>query len=194
MASAVEDLVQYSIHAPRKGSDRLWPDWAGRRLWFQSTLPVRGATHSDVTAKIMELFQSTLPVRGSDACFWTWLSWSWISIHAPRKGGSDGRPEGVSRAPGISIHAPRKGSDANIQRHAPHGVFQSTLPVRGATWERRAAESLLFQSTLPVKGATRHRKNGSTRPRFQSTLPVKGSDHLRGAAVFDWDDFNPRSP
>ena len=41
-----------------------------------------------------------------------------------------------------------------------YSVFQSTLPVRGATLHARhsAISCLVFQSTLPVRGATRRRR------------------------------------
>ena len=74
----------------------------------------------------------------------------------------------------ISIHAPREGSDI-IETSKKGGlkIFQSTLPVRGATM---------------VPGVV-----GASGP-FQSTLPVRGAT----AEYFaDWVkdiDFNPRSP
>ena len=56
----------------------------------------------------------------------------------------------------ISIHAPLTGSDVCGALDGKHfKVFQSTLPLRGATaltvddWPR-----VLFQSTLPLRGAT----------------------------------------
>ena len=56
----------------------------------------------------------------------------------------------------ISIHAPREGSDLKARGYkAFFHVFQSTLPVRGAT---AGIDGLIkeeqFQSTLPVRGAT----------------------------------------
>ena len=56
-----------------------------------------------------------------------------ISIHAPRAG-SDKNIVIVFHATEISIHAPRAGSD--ISQTSPQAIprlFQSTLPVRGAT-------------------------------------------------------------
>ena len=57
----------------------------------------------------------------------------WISIHAPRVG-SDRVVLRGKRILSISIHAPRVGSDG---QHAPpldsYVLFQSTLPVWGAT-------------------------------------------------------------
>ena len=54
--------------------------------------------------------------------------------------------------------------------------FQSALPLRGATNQRKAVVDLdLFQSALPLRGATR--EIGSTVPGFlfQSALPLRGA-------------------
>ena len=56
-----------------------------------------------------------------------------ISIHAPRVGSDYDKPF-VSDLGSISIHAPRVGSDSwSDCRHPSETVFQSTLPVWGAT-------------------------------------------------------------
>ena len=56
-----------------------------------------------------------------------------ISIHAPR-GGSDPAHWRMRSTGQISIHAPRGGSDAeNLIDRARRVIFQSTLPVGGAT-------------------------------------------------------------
>ena len=54
-----------SIHAPREGSDIVKRDMIVFRYIFQSTLPVRGATLSDMQVIKTARFQSTLPVRGA---------------------------------------------------------------------------------------------------------------------------------
>ena len=55
-------------------------------------------------------------------------------------------------------------------------VFQSTLPVGGATSKReRMIVDEVFQSTLPVGGATRFYQWGLSSCKFQSTLPVGGA-------------------
>ena len=57
-----------------------------------------------------------------------------ISIHAPRAGSDDKRQQYPDRDRQISIHAPRAGSDIiNDGADALDNIFQSTLPVRGAT-------------------------------------------------------------
>ena len=57
-----------------------------------------------------------------------------ISIHAPRAGGDDPEPvEGWEAR--ISIHAPRAGGDLSQTTLTFHdSTFQSTPPVRGATF------------------------------------------------------------
>ena len=147
------------------------------------------------------------------------LTWKhWISIHAPRVG-SDSTPVFSSWIPKISIHAPRVGSDPSRasypgkqkdfnprspcgERHLPgkhyldSDLFQSTLPVWGATistllfclshWE--------FQSTLPVWGAT---GLGAFQQRpvvISIHAPRVGSDIISISASLPLTHFNPRSP
>ena len=57
-----------------------------------------------------------------------------ISIHAPRTG-SDVTDAQAAVDETISIHAPRTGSDDGMMTDwfEWNGVFQSTLPARGAT-------------------------------------------------------------
>ena len=123
-----------SIHAPRAGSDQLCHSARISQDRFQSTLPVRGATK---------------PCRHYRQIFL-------ISIHAPRAG-SDKRHAISPRGDNISIHAPRAGSDGITSRKANTAkLFQSTLPVRGATRPLQTDDvsERKFQSTLPVRGAT----------------------------------------
>ena len=100
----------------------------------------------------------------------------------------------------ISIHAPHTGSDANLVEESrgeenfnprsPYGerpkaskthwllfIFQSTLPIRGATnMEKLAYGALIFQSTLPIRGAT-HARRYQLGCRFISIhAPHTGSD------------------
>ena len=79
-----------------------------------------------------------------------------ISIHAPRAGSDGYRLAVFEHADSISIHAPRAGSDIRTVGAATiFVVFQSTLPVRGATWDISNRYAVFpFQSTLPVRGAT----------------------------------------
>ena len=96
----------------------------------------------------------------------------------------------------ISIHAPRGGSDFTVTNGAkgnkdfnprsPWGERPNTIS------DHRKAN--LFQSTLPVGGATILLVSISVCFQFQSTLPVGGATCLVRGDVFHDPDFNPRSP
>ena len=100
---------------------------------FQSTLPVWGATAKAVVSRLLVVFQSTLPVWG-----------------ATHFGGGDQRHEA------ISIHAPRVGSDLlRAITYLKWHYFNPRSPCgerRGDLGKHRLR--LIFQSTLPVWGAT----------------------------------------
>ena len=118
----------------------------------------------------------------------------------------------------ISIHAPLAGSDCFCCEKQGADAFQSTLPLRGATFAppplhpRRtyfnprspcgerlprlalSASAALFQSTLPLRGATSASVSGTRCRRFQSTLPLRGATWLGEIMRYAPGDFNPRSP
>ena len=128
------DNDDISIHAPRVGSDQNCNTNAKQHNQFQSTLPVWGATLAPRLEFLGNgVFQSTLPVWGAtNGDMHKALNYA-ISIHAPRVGSdlSFGRPK---ESLGISIHAPRVGSDLLLSPPSRgRGLFQSTLPVWGAT-------------------------------------------------------------
>ena len=130
-----------------------------------------------------------------------------ISIHTPLAG-SDGTSLRAALLQQISIHTPLAGSDLVVS--APDSglmVFQSTLPLRGATVSSlppfelvqfqstlplRGATipqsclpqiSLIFQSTLPLRGATHPLTHGRFDPEFQSTLPLRGATFKRSVIL-----------
>ena len=185
-----------SIHAPRGGSDCLPKNSSSAHSRFQSTLPVGGATPSSRLCGFAYLqFQSTLPVGGATHRIGFSSGSQPISIHAPR-GGSD------------LIFIPKTGVTSDFNPRSPWGerhcqfagglqtnLFQSTLPVGGATLPSLVLlDSVLFQSTLPVGGATLpHRLQ--YRPDFISIhAPRGGSDRRLLDSRLCRCDFNPRSP
>src|SRR5215475_3111327 len=89
---------------------------------FQSTRPVRGATHPSGNGAGALQFQSTRPVRGATPINYAFVRGALVSIHAPRAGRDD--------CWAASTDIP--------------GVFQSTRPVRGAT-----AYGYLIHRTAP---------------------------------------------
>jgi len=102
---------------------------------FQSTLPVRGATFPFRGVILRDnKFQSTLPVRGATLFKGLEISPIFISIHAPRAG-SDDRFQGlISVLPYFNPRSPCGERQMNGRLPGLLTLFQSTLPVRGATY------------------------------------------------------------
>ena len=99
--------------------------------------------------------------------------------------------------PSISIHAPRAGSDRG---YIIYDVFVEDFNPRSPCGERLSlfanrSRSLVFQSTLPVRGATYTMHSFGEYPRISIHAPRAGSDlsHTMGA-VSSNRNFNPRSP
>ena len=135
--SKIRQESSISIHAPRTGSDDFACAGFLRRLGISIHAPRTGSDGAEVC-----------PAPAAD-----------ISIHAPRTG-SDPAASRARQRPAISIHAPRTGSDGirlivgrntdHFNPRSPHGErpepparassrqqFQSTLPARGATMQKR---------------------------------------------------------
>ena len=122
---------------------------------FQSTLPMRGATLSVGRTLSLFEFQSTLPMRGATPYSISPFKFLVISIHTPHAGSDQNWCIRI-HCRHISIHTPHAGSDnsylslflssAYFNPHSPCGERpQHTFPCR---------RSQLFQSTLPMRGAT----------------------------------------
>ena len=147
-----------SIHAPRVGSDceQVFSYASSER--FQSTLPVWGATFP---WKLFHLstrnFNPRSPCGERHEVVHQIPASSAISIHAPRVG-SDKHIMVTTKQAMISIHAPRVGSDYLISPgHCPGDWISIHAPRVGS--DRLRPDSvfldLIFQSTLPVWGATK---------------------------------------
>ena len=102
-----------SIHAPHTGRDWLMVPGILYTWEFQSTRPIRGATHSSSVFTHDLLFQSTRPIRGAT-----------LSVTVA-----------TTAVVPISIHAPHTGRDPRGTKFKVGDIkFQSTRPIRGATW------------------------------------------------------------
>ena len=119
-----------SIHAPLAGCDLAEAPAVIRRLQFQSTHPLRGATVSDLSTRVTTL----------------------ISIHAPLAGCDEGYtvipPEGV-----ISIHAPLAGCDPACARKPSSGCsyFNPRTPCgvrRETLWESGLTQRISIHAPL----------------------------------------------
>ena len=134
-------------------------------------------------------------MRGATGIFFRVLDDVVISIHAPHAG-SDWIVANTER--GKSYFNPRSPCGERLRKALAEEVsneFQSTLPMRGATWKSgRSVVSRLFQSTLPMRGATMFKKYAKPLTDISIHAPHAGSDL---GSVFigpEYRYFNPRSP
>ena len=176
-----------------------------------------GERHAARDSRFEQVISIHTPLAGSDEYTLSSSSTEPISIHTPLAG-SDAHEVTYLVVVVISIHTPLAGSDPAVWVSIIATLlFQSTLPLRGATHRTAIAlgrnhisihtplagsDSLmpsciiawLFQSTLPLRGATHTERNGSLLTLFQSTLPLRGATvALRRDGVIQ-EHFNPHSP
>ena len=131
----LDELV--SIHAPNEGSDSSACSSMPDIFLFQSTLPMKGATQPPCIWSVGYNVSIHAPNEGSDGQGLQPYKYSSVSIHAPNEG-SDSFVNPPWVAALVSIHAPNEGSDLSIARmEASFKMFQSTLPMKGATICRR---------------------------------------------------------
>ena len=172
------DVCIISIHAPHTGSDAV-TSLLSPRCRISIHAPHTGSDQlGDVHDARRGLFQSTLPIRGAATAFkYERRKWT-ISIHAPHTGSDNSK---ASETTASSYFNPR--SPYGERRCVPAApptlpVFQSTLPIRGATSSSHAQRSRKkFQSTLPIRGATLDMKFQIRNVVFQSTLPIRGATY-----------------
>ncbi len=134
-------------------------------------------------------------MRGATACFYSCHPVHFISIHAPHAG-SDPFTLLFFQCHLISIHAPHAGSDragnggrpdiGNFNPRSPCGERPERFPDDSDLW--------LFQSTLPMRGATTVYQPRRDLYRISIHAPHAGSDCREGRFHRERADFNPRSP
>ena len=124
---------------------------------FQSTLPLRGATRVGFASWTPPKFQSTLPLRGATTV-WTSCAGtrSNFNPHSPC-GERPSKKEEKYEIMGISIHTPLAGSD--LENFAAHYIsLQISIhtPLAGSDRHEHRSDprESVFQSTLPLRGAT----------------------------------------
>ena len=146
-----------SIHAPRVGSDGTGGADGGGVRHFNPRSPCGERLARSQTKGIFSKFQSTLPVWGATGFSIVGVGFIPISIHAPRVGSDQG-----DHLP-VLAHChfnPRSPCGERRQSGLVHkewcGYFNPRSPCgeRPIMWRRRRSWGV-FQSTLPVWGATR---------------------------------------
>ena len=130
-----------SIHAPRGGSDKQYRARGRRAGNFNPRSP--WGERPTIVDGVMEQmqFQSTLPVGGATRNRDILRRNGKISIHAPRGGSDQGLTE---QKPALSYFNPRSPWGERRKRYGATyqiEIFQSTLPVGGATQD---ADAVMF--------------------------------------------------
>ncbi len=210
--------IAISIHAPHAGSDHFLVSYKIPTFYFNPRSPC-GERPTSIPSLLQPFqFQSTLPMRGATHEGKERHPSMIISIHAPHAG-SDVYIERAGA--GNADFNPRSpcGERLSLKSATEQLLkFQSTLPMRGATRirEHRQNGFIGFQSTLPMRGATTFGQIGLRLGKFQSTLPMRGatrkpmnvadqflisihaphagSDMVGGCCGRHLYHFNPRSP
>ncbi len=117
---------------------------------------MRGATYSfEEFNKASVAFQSTLPMRGATPCSFPFLPSAPISIHAPHAGSDWQGFQEYSSMPDFNPRSPCGERQIFPSGNAHPGDFNPRSPCgERPLLERRGAVLQLFQSTLPMRGAT----------------------------------------
>ena len=117
------------------------------------------------------------PLAGSDRKTNMWYKYKVISIHTPLAGSDERIPSQWRTGRDFNPHSPCGERPQHLVSDLRFLLFQSTLPLRGATSTAPTALTtvLRFQSTLPLRGATIALSRGRNAHLFQSTLPLRGA-------------------
>ena len=167
-------------------------------LYFNPHSPCGERPYGIVKKWLLTAISIHTPHAGSDRFlripFSSHLS---ISIHTPHAG-SDGVAVGArTKDEIISIHTPHAGSDEDLINKLPWAsVFQSTLPMRGATRYSRclACGVGYFNPHSPCGERLRQQISMVPDPTISIHTPHAGSDSYRSGIPLGQPNFNPHSP
>ena len=186
-----------SIHTPHAGSDGRRSRTAQSRTDFNPHSPCGERPALIWTSTTNCLFQSTLPMRGATPAF-RYVRGCTINFnpHSPCGERLPQRHPHSASGKYFNPHSPcgERPPSAPVSPLRPE--FQSTLPMRGATYAvcHAVPRRRGFQSTLPMRGATiaghRHRAVGH----ISIHTPHAGSDSWFLTSPKSYGNFNPHSP
>ena len=152
---------------------------ASTRSWeFQSTHPLRGATCTGCSLARLKSFQSTHPLRGATCYFFLSIPFPIISIHAPLAGCDLLPPLGHDKLLDFNPRTPCGVRRILCRMAARKSRFQSTHPLRGATFATILDSKLSkFQSTHPLRGATNRLTYNVLSNHISIHAPLAGCDY-----------------
>ena len=147
--------AEVSIHAPRAGRDPRRERRGVRRVWFQSTRPVRGATRRTAHNRVRIVrFNPRAPCGARPVTSAYFIVRMGFNPRAPCGARLCGRRHS-EWADGFNPRAPCGARPFFLLILHLMGAFQSMRPMRGATRPPRLPSARRkFQSTRPMRGAT----------------------------------------
>ena len=196
MGMVYDLMIEISIHAPRGGSDDSKSCCAATTFYFNPRSPWGERLSSAWSSAVQSVFQSTLPVGGATRTITSSAGEFAISIHAPR-GGSDSSGASV-RADGDNFNPRSPWGERLSPLYGWHisDLFQSTLPVGGATF--RFPKHPHPQSYFNPRSPWGERRESTALyfPALNISIhaPRGGSDRFSIPCYDCLIDFNPRSP
>ena len=163
--------------------ERLRAEWQAVILSaFQSTLPLRGATQRHSIGQIADQFQSTLPLRGATLANAASILPHLISIHAPLTGSDPLRRAYKKRRNHFNPRSPYGERPYSYKRNSGAYYFNPRSPYGERQNPRRVFRMIdIFQSTLPLRGATKFKVVHAVQKNISIHAPLTGSDsQVRG--------------
>ena len=172
------DITGISIHAPRTGSDFARPLITPLRYHFNPRSPHGERRGCFVGMSFTTQFQSTLPARGATCCQ---LRANSCNAHFnPRSPHGERRKESDVSSSDRNFN-PRS-PHGERPRHLCQGRGRGNFNPRSPHGERRCGTlafiigAAIFQSTLPARGATAERRGGHALVAISIHAPRTGSD------------------
>ena len=144
----------------------------------------------------LHIFQSTLPMRGATVCAYYGKKYVVISIHTPHAGSDGCNWFNHSARNNFNPHSPCGERRCCTTQRGIDSVFQSTLPMRGATaihdcqgdWIPISIHTPHAGSDMALAAEVRQLQQ------FQSTLPMRGATTYMDCFNHRITNFNPHSP
>ncbi len=186
-----------SIHAPLTGSDAYRYRCEDIPSRFQSTLPLRGATQRHSIGQIADQFQSTLPLRGATFPVHSKRrTGKYFNPRSPYGERPDLQNHWVYRNPDFNPRSPYGERHQVRNSGRPPDQISIHAPLTGSDCREglSAAAAPVFQSTLPLRGATLGNKSGKDSNLISIHAPLTGSDRVPSPGHAGDRHFNPRSP
>ena len=169
--------AEISIHTPLAGSDYSCSSDAFSGMIFQSTLPLRGATPSNAVKSASSDFNPHSPCGERLAFKQSLLLFrSYFNPHSPCGERHDyASLQRIIRH--FNPHSPCGERQDDDGFHKERDEFQSTLPLRGATWQPSRGRNRCrnFNPHSPCGERLAVSNISSQQKKFQSTLPLRGA-------------------